>query len=1074
MKKFIITLCASLAAAGAFAAEAPLWLRNTAISPDGHTIAFTYKGDVYTVSAAGGRALRITTDPGYDSCPVWSPDGSKIAFFSNRMGSNDIYVVAANGGTPRRVTTHSGSEVPLAWLNDSTVLFAGSVLPDKNDLNAPFSGQTYKVNIKEGSRPEMFLSLDMRAVAVGPDGAILFEDCKGFENAFRKHEQSSGTTDIHLYKDGKFTRISDYKGTDRNPVWLGKDGKSYAYTSERNGALNIYKGQLGSNNLTEVTHYKEAPVRSLSASADGNVLAYSYDGEIYTITGNGQPVKVAVDIVTDDFDGDTVKSFITSGANSLVPSPNDEEVAFTVRGEVYVTNNKYPTTKRITNTPGQERNVSFSDDGRMMVYDSERDGHWALYTARIKNDKEKTFAYATEIVEEPLYSAAGQAQQPEFSPDGKKVAFLEDRTTLRVIDVKSKEVKTVLDGKYNYSYTDGDVSFTWSPDSKWLLASYIGVGGWNNSDIALVAADGSQVVDLTESGYSDGAPRWALDGKAITYLSGRYGMKSHGSWGNQSDVLLMILDGETFDRFHMNEEDAALAEKEEKGYDEDDESVSEKDKEKADKKAEKAKEKKDKKFKFDLANRRYRTERLTGSSSNMLDYYLSSKGDKLYYVAASTEGGWNLYERDMRKGNTKVLSGGISSGLTPDKKGDNLYVFAHGNLAKVNLGSGSVETIEFNAPYDRQPSLEREYIYDHVWQQVKDKFYDKNLHGVDWEGYGKAYRKFLPYINNNLDFGIMLSELLGELNASHTGASGRLGGGAMQTATLCAFYDPSYTGKGLRIDSIMPRSPLSAAKADVKAGDIILAIDGVEIEPGKDYYPLLAGKAGRKTRITVEHDGKQRTVEVRPASAGFERGLRYDMWVERNEKLVDSLSGGRIGYVHIQGMNNESFQTVYSRLLGKYRNCDAVVVDTRFNGGGWLHNDVALLLSGKEYVRYSPRGQYIGSDPFSQWTKPSVMLVNEANYSDAHGTPYTYNTLGIGKLVGAPVPGTMTAVWWETQIDPAIVFGIPQVTSLDRNGEPLENKQLNPDIEVYNTPAEKVSGNDLQLKKAVEELMKTI
>ncbi len=198
------------------------------------------------------------------------------------------------------------------------------------------------------------------------------------------------------------------------------------------------------------------------------------------------------------------------------------------------------------------------------------------------------------------------------------------------------------------------------------------------------------------------------------------------------------------------------------------------------------------------------------------------------------------------------------------------------------------------------------------------------------------------------------------------------------------------------------------------------------------------------------------------------------MWVERNEKLVDSLSNGRIGYVHIRGMNNESFQTVYSRLLGKYRNCDAVVVDTRFNGGGWLHNDVALLLNGKEYVRYSPRGQYIGSDPFSQWTKPSVMLVNEANYSDAHGTPYTYKTLGIGKLVGAPVPGTMTAVWWETQIDPSIVFGIPQVTSLDRNGEPLENKQLQPDIEVYNTPSEKVSGNDVQLKKAVEELLKSI
>ncbi len=246
----------------------------------------------------------------------------------------------------------------------------------------------------------------------------------------------------------------------------------------------------------------------------------------------------------------------------------------------------------------------------------------------------------------------------------------------------------------------------------------------------------------------------------------------------------------------------------------------------------------------------------------------------------------------------------------------------------------------------------------------------------------------------------MLSELLGELNASHTGASVTLAGGALQTATLCAFYDPSIYRQGSPHRQHHAAHPLSAAKADVKAGDIILAIDGVEIEPGKDYYPLLAGKAGRKTRITVEHNGKQRTVEVRPASAGFERELRYAMWVERNEKLVDSLSNGRIGYVHIRGMNNESFQTVYSRLLGKYRNCDAVVVDTRFNGGGWLHNDVACCLTARNMCATHPRTVY-RLRPFSQWTKPSVMLVNEANYSDAHGTPYTYKTLGIGKLVGA-------------------------------------------------------------------------
>ena len=171
-------------------------------------------------------------------------------------------------------------------------------------------------------------------------------------------------------------------------------------------------------------------------------------------------------------------------------------------------------------------------------------------------------------------------------------------------------------------------------------------------------------------------------------------------------------------------------------------------------------------------------------------------------------------------------------------------------------------------------------------------------------------------------------------------------------------------------------------------------------------------------------------------------------------------------------MDSPSFRTIYDRLLGKYRNCDAVVVDTRFNGGGWLHNDVAQLLSGKEYVRFTPRGQYIGSEPFSQWTKPSVMLVNEANYSDAYGTPYTYQALKIGDLVGAPVPGTMTAVWWETQIDPTIVFGIPQVTSLDMKGEALENKQLIPEVIIYNTPADIVSGNDAQLRGAVEVLLK--
>lgn len=580
MKKLIIT-SAMIVVAATCAAESALWLRNTAISPDGKTIAFTYQGDIFTVGSGGGRAVQLTSNPAYDSAPFWSPDGKRIAFSSDRDGSTDVFVVDAAGGTPVRLTTHSGSESPLGWLNDSTVLFTASLMPEAPGLNTPFLPQTYSVKAKAGCRPELYLPLAMRAAAANGKGQLLFQDRKSYENGFRKHEKSSGTGDIHLYSDGKFSRLTTFEGHDQNPVWLG-EGK-YAYLSEQDGTLNVYTAGLGGGAPKQLTKFAGNPVRSLSASADGGLLTFSYDGEIYTLRPGAEPVKLDVEIAADNYDRDHVKRYVNAGATSMAVSPSGEEVAFVLRGDVYVTSVKYKTTKRITDTPAQERCVSFSDDGRTLVYDSERDGIWQLFTAKIKDDKEKNFAYCTEIVEEPLYKSDKTAQQPVFSPDGKKVAFLEDRTELKVIDVATKKAHTALDGKFNYSYTDGDVSFTWSPDSRWLLIDYIGVGGWNNSDIALVSEDGATVVDLTESGYADHNPRWALDGKALTYQTGRYGMKAQGSWGNEFDVMLMVLDGEAWDKFLRTKEEMELAEKVES------ESADEADKDSKDKKKDKKK-----------------------------------------------------------------------------------------------------------------------------------------------------------------------------------------------------------------------------------------------------------------------------------------------------------------------------------------------------------------------------------------------------------------------------------------------------------------------------------------------------
>jgi len=358
---------------------------------------------------------------------------------------------------------------------------------------------------------------------------------------------------------------------------------------------------------------------------------------------------------------------------------------------------------------------------------------------------------------------------------------------------------------------------------------------------------------------------------------------------------------------------------------------------------------------------------------------------------------------------------------------------------------------------------------------VKDKFYKEDIHGIDWEGYRDAYRRFLPSINNNYDFQELMSEMLGELNGSHTGARYYAAGPTLATANFGVFYDDSYTGKGLKIKEIMAKSPFANKKCDVTPGCIIEEIDGQVIEAGMDYFPLLEGKAGKKVLLAIYNpaNGQRFNVSIKAISSGEQNTLLYKRWVDRNRKMVDELSGGRIAYVHVKGMDSPSFRTVYSELLSdKNRNREAVIVDTRHNGGGWLHDDLATLLSGKEYQRFVPQGQYIGSDPFNKWLKPSCVLVCEDNYSNAHGFPWVYKELGIGKLIGAPVPGTMTAVWWETQIDPSIVFGIPQVGCVDMRGQYAENNQLQPDIEVYNKSEDSLKGIDKQLETAVKEMLK--
>lgn len=1046
----------------------PLWMRHTSISPDGQTIAFSYKGDVFTVPASGGQARQLTSNAAYDSYPIWSPDGKKIAFASSREGSLDIFVMDKFGGEPKRLTTRSTNETPIAWRDNEHILFSAAIMPTAKSIFFASSQfpQVYEVNLK-GDRPKLFSVVNMEDLSINQKGEILYHDKKGYEDAFRKHHRSPITRDIWLNQNGKFTKLTTFNGEDRTPRWA-PDGASFYYLSEEDGTFNVYKRGVKSANKTQITHHTKHPVRYLSVAQNGRIC-YSYDGEIYTQMGSAAPQKVNVSITADRNDVDLRRQINSWGATEIALSPNGKEIGFVLHGDVYVTNIEYKTTKQITDTPEQERSIGFSPDGLAIVYASERDGLWQIYQTTMKNKAEKQFAYATDLQEERLIHSAYTSFQPQYSPDGKSIAFFENRGTLKVLDVKSKKVRTVMDGKYVYSYSDGDIWFEWSPDSKWLISNYIGTGGWNNRDIALIDAEGKKpIYNLTQSGYNDGNGKWVLGGKAIIFQSDRAGYRSHGSWGAEDDVYIMFFDLDEYEKFKMTKEEKSLldeAEKEKKKAEEPktvDVTV-------------KKKEKKEEPVKLDLDNCRDRVLRITVNSCRLGDAVLSNDGKALYYQAAF-EGGYDLWKHDLQDKSTKIVLKGVGGGgMLADKDFKNLYLCSGGGIKKIDIGSNSSKNVDFEARFNYKPYQEREYMFNHIWQQVKDKFYKVDLHGVDWDGYKKSYARFLPYINNNYDFSDMLSEMLGELNASHTGARYFAGGASMSTAVLGLFFDETYDGDGLKVEEIIKRGPFAVKNTGVTKGCIIEKIDGDSILKNKDYNYLLDGKSGRNVRVSVYNPAtkKRFDVTVKAISKGYQDELLYRRWVDRNRQLVDSLSHGRLAYVHVKAMDSESFRTVFHELLSdKNRNREAVIVDERHNGGGWLHDDLCTLLSGKQYQSFVPRGQFIGKDPWNKWTKPSCVMVCEDDYSNGHGFPFVYKELGIGKLIGTPVAGTMTAVWWETLLDPTMVFGIPQVGCRDMHGHYSENTQLNPDIEVYNTPEDYINGNDRQLKRAVEEMLK--
>lgn len=1112
MKSYLSLFVLMLAPFIALAQTQPDWVRYPSLSPDGTTIVFTYMGDLYRIPASGGEARQLTFHEAHDFMPVWSNDGTKIAFASNRYGNFDVFVMEAAGGPAVRLTWHSNDEHPYSFSHDDQHVIFGGVrqdLAEHRQFPTGSMSELYQVPVRGGRIAQLF-SIPAELVQVSRDGSrMVYQDKKGGENEWRKHHISAIARDIWLYEPAtnRHTMLTTFGGEDRQPVFSA-DQQSLFYLSAENGTFNVHRMRLPQAGTTpgqspspqqgntpqsaattttapvapseQITHFETHPVRFLSQG--GGTLAFTWHGELYTMRENGEPTRVPFTIRTQA--GSNTDKFISinGGVSEMAISPNGKEIAFIARGEVFVTSVDGAMTKRITNTPETERFVTFTPDGNAVMYASERDGRWSIFQTERVRSEEPFFFASTLLRERAVVTADVDAYQPQVSPDGRKLAYISDRRNLVVRDLASGAETRLLDGEDLIHMRDGDQYLTWSPDSRWLLFD------WRKrlsiSEVLLIAADGSRRVNLTESGYSDSGARWVNEGKQMIWFTDRDGLRSYASSGRtETDVYSMFFTQEAWDTFNLTEDELKLRKAVEAALKKDETPAATPSagnrRGAAAAAASGATPAADATpaLTFDWTGLTDRRARLTIHSSALSDAVLSKDGEKLYYLARF-EQNYNLWETNLRTRETKMtarLNTGPGS-LFWDKDMENLYLLSRGSISKLNLTAGSSSSIRIAGEMTYDAALERAHMFDHVYNRTRNLYYEPTFHGIDWDFMYEAYKPKLAHVGNSYEFAELLAEMLGELNVSHSGARYNDSiDNPDETASLGIFMDYAHTGNGIRIAEVIQGGPLDKAGSGIVAGMVIESIDGVAITPDRDVASFLNRKAGQFVMLELVGSGRgeRKQFVAKPITLGEERALLYRRYIRLNEAEVSEKSGGRLGYVHIPGMGDGPFRSVLQDMLGKYFDREAIVVDTRFNGGGDLVADLVMFFTGVQFNTYATADRDFDAEPTRRWTKPTISLYNESMYSDGHCYAAAYSELELGLSVGMPVPGTCSFASWETLPD-GTRWGVVPISARNFHGEWMENNETSPTILVKNMPGFIDRGVDQQLERAIQEMLRQL
>ncbi|MEI4474189.1 S41 family peptidase [Frigidibacter sp. MR17.24] len=1048
---------AVLACAPALAtAQVPeaLWLRDAAIAPDGSRIAFAHGGQIWTVPATGGQATALTAGLWRATHPVWSPDGRSIAFAADRHGQDDVFAMPAEGGAVTRLTHQSGPDRPMAFTPDGmAVVFTSQRLGDPTaDAMDAINGlaglyeRPWTVPVT-GGRPQPLLPTLALNIDFGPEGRILYEDNRSvIENRWRKHQVSDAARDIWLHDPatGSHRQLTEFRGEDRDPSF-GPDGRDLIWLSEQGGSFNVWRRAIDGGEAEQLTFHERWPVRFISAADDGT-LAYAWDGGLWRLDpGAEAPERLRVTLPQGSLIDTVSTRDVTGEVSQMAVSPGGAEIAFVARGEVFVTGWESQVTRRVTDTVDKEADPAFSADGLRLAYASEREGDWDIYESAVPEGAR--FSDPVALTERRLIDDAADLFGPKYDPAGTRLAYIRDRAEIRVQDLSAGTSTVVQPGDRSYSYKDGDLAVDWSPSGDWLLTRL----GFSTPDVALIAADGSESHNISRNGFSDLKARFSADGSAILWLSDRYGLRATDGGAEEVDVMAAHLTRAAAERFGMTRPERARAgDAPTPGTPE-----------------------------FDGIERR--TARLSPRSAQYAAFGLMADGRNLFTALVTPDLKLEASVRDLTAGSERALFSlpaqtVLALGTNPELTA--VFVMTPGRITRYDLATGQSAAVPVHAEVARDIRDEVAAIIRSNWHATAETFYRADMQGVDWQGVRDHYLRFAPHIQHWEDLADLLGEMVGELNASHqlpsyhhadplADASGSLG----------LYYDHGHTGPGMRIAEVLDGGPADRAGSLLRPGATILAVDGREIAAGASLHAALNRSAGRELRLSVAPPGGGAPADqiATPISLGAEGELVYQRWVEKRRAMVAALSDGRLGYIHIRGMTADPYRTAYGELFGRYAETEGVVVDIRANGGGNLHDQLIVMLTGStDAVNRARDGHVVTRIPIGRWTKPSVLIQNAGSYSDASVFPMLYRAKGVGRIVGDRTPGTGTAVSAVPQLEAGLSYRVPELGFQLIDETWFENTEVVPDLLVRNDPESLAAGHDAQLEAAVADLLRQI